>query len=108
MRRKDLEADDIELIWVEVRAAGKCYLAGSVYRPPRFPNEWMDSLHSVLDLALCEKADVILLGDFNYNKQDSVLCSMMSELNLSQLIKEATRVTQTTSSLIDHLYIQAN
>ena len=109
VRKRDLEADDIELIWVEVRAAGKCYLVGSVYRPPRSPNEWMDSLHRVLDLALCEEADVILLGDFNCNllKQDSCaapLCSMLSELNLSQLIEEATRVTQTLSSLIDHLY----
>ena len=36
--------------------------------------------------------------------QGYYVCSMMSELNFSQLIEEATRVTQTSSSLIDLLY----
>lgn len=105
-RRRDLEVAGIELIWVEVRIAGRCLLVGNVYRPPRSSNEWMDSMHCILDRALQEKVDVILLGDFNCNllKQDSrtgLLCSIMSELNYSQFIEEATRVTQTSSSLID-------
>ena len=39
-----------------------------VYRPPRSSNEWMDSMHCILDQALQEKLNVTLLGDFNCNR----------------------------------------
>ncbi len=57
----------------------------------------------------CKKEEVCILGDFNINllkhdNQSRKLSQITTDHNLSQLIKESTRVTTNTSTLIDHLY----
>ena len=54
--------------------------------------------------------NVILIGDFNLDylcpqKIPKKWASLAETFNLSQIIKEPTRVTDVTKSLIDHIYV---
>ena len=56
-------------------------------------------------------SDIIIMGDININAQDIELKSwkklynIFSSLNLTQQIKESTRVTDKSETLIDHVWI---
>ena len=49
----------------------------------------------------------LLLGDFNLDvfKSNPASASTLSLFNLHQCVHAATRVTLTTSTLIDHIYV---
>ena len=105
-RRSDFETDSVEAIWLEFcqKKTASAYIC-SLYRNPACTSEWMNDFMTMMD-KIPENADVILLGDFNFdlfNKQDSWL-TVTSMLGLSQLITTSTRVTSKTQTLIDHIY----
>ena len=63
----------------------------------------------MLNLGLSQTQDIIMMGDVNidvmkkkgHSKQlNDFLCSN----NLKQIIKTPTRITETSSSIIDHIY----
>ena len=107
-RRLDLEKGPIECIWLQFKNnQGNPKLIGTFYRNPKSNlNDWIDSFVDQMDLIDGDKRNVTLLGDFNINlhisqpKWDRVL----SLFNLKQLVTESTRITDTTSTLIDHVY----
>jgi len=51
---------------------------------------------------------ILVLGDFNIDllKPHSSWDSTITLLGLTQLVKSPTRITQTSATLIDHIYIQ--
>ena len=51
-------------------------------------------------------ADILVLGDFNIDllKPHSYWNSTITLLGLTQLVKSPTRITQTSATLIDHMY----
>ena len=55
-------------------------------------------------------ADILLLGDFNIDflKPHSSWDSTITLLGLTQLIESTTRITPTSATLIDHIYIYTN
>ena len=58
-RRTDLETDDIECIWVEIKnKQRKPLLVCSVYRPPSTQAVFIDNLNNMLD-------EMLISGDFN-------------------------------------------
>ena len=111
--RGDLNTADNECTWVEIiRKNCKPLLICCIYRPPdqdcaRFISELGDCL-SKIDLDKCE---LILLGDFNvdqYNgcKQNKQkLMNFARSVDMSQIITEPTRITSTTRSLIDLVFV---
>ena len=52
-------------------------------------------------------ADILVLGGFNIDllKPDSSWDSTIALLGLTQLVKSPTRITQTSATLIDYIYI---
>ena len=50
--------------------------------------------------------DVLLLGDFNFdlNLSQTSWSSVLSLFNLNQLVDQPTRVTESSATLIDHIY----
>ena len=105
-RRHDLETDAVEAIWLEIyQKKSKPAYVCSLYRNPAFTAEWIDDFMSMMD-KIPVNSDIMLLGDFNYDlfRQQNSWLSVMSMLGLSQLIKDSTRVTKTTQTLIDHIY----
>ena len=68
----------------------------------------MDSLCEMMDLVTQVNLPVVLMGDFNCNmlKFEShtiSLGNLMSEYDLQQLIVDPTKITQSSSTLIDLL-----
>jgi len=85
----------------------KSLIIGSIYRPPSSPAETFDHLISTINSISCNN-EIILLGDFNKNwsdKSSDKVKNLFSNLNLSQLIKEPTRITPTSQSLLDWILV---
>lgn len=107
-RRNEFEISNIETLWTEmVLPNSKPFLLCTLYRPPNAHAEWVDLFEEELSIAQATGLEIILMGDFNF---DFLNCSNKKWLNLiqlfdlKQLITSPTRETQTSSSLIDHLY----
>lgn len=110
IHREDLEVDGIEMLWLEVRNnKQKPILLCYVYRPPSATIEWTETVEYSVEKANSETKEILFLGDVNFN----LLCQTSSvkswikkteNLNLTQLVQTPTRVTDTSETLIDHVY----
>ena len=85
------------------------FLVCSVYRPPSSTTEWTDLFSRQIEKSLTFTDEIYLMGDINIDIKDEQLCNTKwkhaMEINdLKQLIKEPTRITAKSSTIIDHLY----
>ena len=106
-RRLDLETEAIECIWVEIKdSKTKPLLVGYVYRNPASSQGWPGDFISMMDKVTEHNANILLLGDFNIDlfKQPPTWNNATALFGLEQLVEEATRVTKSTATLIDHIY----
>ena len=108
-RQVELEVDEQEILCVEI-CTGKIRLLVCVcYRPPNANVSFWDDLQSSLDLANQAGFDnIILIGDLNshpgtYNGNKLEFLSASN--NLKILIKEPTRITSTTSTILDQIIV---
>ena len=83
----------------------------TIYRPPNANAEFFEHLEKLIKQIDDENKEMYILGDLNcnllekktiFNMQTNKLNSLYELYQLFQLINEPTRVTMTTSSLIDH------
>ena len=109
-RRLDLENEKIEVVWLEIRPkCSKGILIASVYRPPdsskHLDKDFNELFNSMLTKAMSESKETILLGDMNANfldnKDNKDLKSIFNVHGLKQMIRQPTRITESTESLID-------
>ena len=109
-RRIDLECDDVENIWVEIFVnKSKSFLIATVYKPPEssnyLSNKFNEHFNNMLLAATTLSKEVILMGDCNVNflkaRENIEFKSLLSLYGFEQLIKSATRITESTSTLID-------
>ena len=104
----DLEAAELEIVWLEVRCPGDTLLVGCGYRPPDKPVPYWDSLQENIETAMeGPQASTVLTGDFNidYSCENSPnaqhLHRVLSCSNLRNYVTSPTRVTSHTASTID-------
>ena len=106
-RPADLETERVKCMWVEVKlSAPSAILVGYVYRNPAVTYARNDDYVEMMDKVNERNSNIILLGDFNIDllKPHPTWESTTSLFGLHQLIRCATRITQTTSTLLDHIY----
>lgn len=111
--RDDLSHDELEATWIDlILPKTKPILCGVVYRPPQQCNFY--NLLEDLCLAHSEfiENECIILGDFNTDVSKSRRCNLVKSLfdimnmyNFSQIISDVTRVSKTSSSIIDLILI---
>ena len=113
--RSDVPDDDLEIICIEVEPPkSKPFLVLAWYRPPSDPVASFDKLEKVLSYLDKEGKEIILLGDTNcdlttkqadqrIDNDTRHVTSLYELFSFNQLIKEPTRVTLDTSSIIDHI-----
>ena len=111
--RNDLVPTKLEVVCIEItKPHSKPFLVTTVYRPPSASSEFFDHFEKLIKAIDHENKEVFILGDLNCNmlKADSdsniptkKIKSLYELYQLTQLINEATRVTMTTTSLIDHI-----
>lgn len=109
-RRLDFEHSDIECIWLEFKlkkTAPPTYICFA-YRNPSARVDWYDHFIEMIDTVYKAKAnaDILVLGDFNVDllKPQPRWDGIISSLGLKQFITLPTRVTATSSTLLDHVY----
>ena len=114
-RRLDLPTNDLELICIEIEPPkSKSFLVLAWYRPPSDPVGSFNKLEKVLSVLDKEGKETILFGDTNCDLAPKQAeqpidnnCKHMLDLyelfSFKQLVEEPTRVTLTTSSIIDHI-----
>ena len=84
------------------------FLVGNMYRPPDSRVEFNDRFEEFIDSLLNEDKEFILLGDFNKDllnvDTEREWGNFTTSLGLTQIVNEPTRVTNTSQTLIDHIY----
>ena len=107
-RRKDLESKVLECLWLEFSSGPKSrpLYIGFVYRNPSADSEWYDYFLDNVEKIGLHKRDALLLGDFNIDmlKPHNTWDCIMKLVGLEQLVTQPTRVTATSSTIIDHIY----
>ena len=101
-RRCEIEATNIETLWVEISLPNaKPFLICTVYRPPSSNSEWIDQFEEELSIAQATGLEVILMGDFNI---DDTVPSNKKMATSNRLIRFIPNDKGTNSSNRDHLY----
>ena len=83
----------------------------ALYRPHNKAVECFDDLESLISSIESEDKDTIMLGDTNcnflHNSDDDTkhLERILMTFKMTQLIKEPTRTTSDTKTLIDHIIV---
>ena len=103
-------------LWVQAQVnKNKSLIVCATYRPPDCTvSSVRDDLKPKFIEALLLGKEIIILGDLNCNLLDptsyeaKVLLDTCSELHLTQLIKDPTRITPQTSSLLDIIMISSS
>ena len=105
--REDLEFD-LESISVEIKVHEyKSFLVTTIYRPQDKPVAYFDQIESLT--SELEGKESILIGDLNCdflcesNNDTKNLKRILLTYGFSQLIKEPTRTTSDTKTIIDHI-----
>ena len=113
--RSDVPVDDLEITCIEVEPPkSKSFLVLAWYRPPSDPGASFDKLEKVLSFLDKEGKEIILLGDTNcyltpkqaeqpIDNNSKHMLDLYELFSFKQLVEEPTRVTLTTSSIIDHI-----
>ena len=104
--REDLQNNEVEDLWIEILLPHtKPIFIGTFYRAPKNLNATNCINETISKLPL--ECDTILLGDFNYCllKNNHKFAQVLHTSGYKQLINEPTRITNTTESLIDHIYV---
>ena len=97
-----------ESIFVETVIDNKAIIVGVNYRKPNTPHlEFLHSLESCLDQLSASGKSCIILGDVNIDTStDSAPAiqynTLLNSYNFYQIINTATRITDNTSTIIDH------
>ena len=105
----DIESNDIESVWLEFNIIGqKSILICYAYRPPDSSKTWLDLFENQLEKAFSDNKELIVLGDFNIDLVRDCPVNQWNDIttsfNLEQMIKSHTSITDTTSTIIDHIY----
>ena len=113
--RNDIPGEGIELLCIEIQPL-KCkpFLFLAWYRPPNDPVCTFHKFERVLSYLDKENKEIILMGDINCDLSQECgrspsdsnsrhLLNLYQLFSLKQIIKEPTRVTLTTLTVIDHI-----
>ena len=94
----------LEDIWLTIQNRKfPSFILGCVYRHPHALSNTFDYLSEIFRFMNLKNKPLIIVGDFNDNLliANNKIGKIIQTLNLSQLVKEPTRITTSSSSLID-------
>lgn len=110
VRRNDYEDDSLEILCLEIRfPRSRPFLISYTYRPPSSTVEWFNQFYTCIEKACNGQLECISLGDFNIDilkctHQAKTWIQTMESYGFTQLVDVATRVSETSSTLIDQVF----
>ena len=96
--------DGIEDLWISVQCRKlPSIIIGCIYRHPNSTNATFDYLKQIFKMISLRNKPFFALGDLNDDQliTDTKLHNIVKTLNLTQLIKKPTRITNYSSTLLD-------
>ncbi len=110
--RPDLSCQEIENLCIEIRKPNsKPFLITTWYRPPNSVVDKFNYFETLLGKLDAEQVEYYVMGDLNCNlssptlDHNSTLLNNITNLyNLHQLINEPTRITESSSTLLDVIF----
>ena len=107
-----ITVDGCENIWISINTnTSQKYLIGLLYRHPKsYVDEFTAKFNECLQKVNGANIKCTVLEDFNINLLNNTAASVISYLSMlnsnafSSLLDKPTRVTETSSTLIDHIY----
>lgn len=109
---------DVEALWIRIQASGNSLIVGAFYRPPNADDSVITHLQDTLARYHANNNKIILAGDFNmpdinWNAMSCSSGSLCSRLlfdiclacNLTQVVTEPTRVTDSSSNVLDLVFV---
>ena len=108
LNRNDLIGDNLEAICIEIfKPSSASCIVGTIYRPPSAFVDSFSNIEQLVKLIDDENKDFYLFSDLNSNmleisnNSSKNLNAIMELYQLTQTISSPTRVTMTSSSLLD-------
>ena len=100
------ETQDLEALWVQINTLGGKIIICSCYRAPDNNTFWSDMSNALDDVKQYQLQNLFILGDLNgdpntYNGRK--LNEFCKYQNLECLVKEPTRITDTSATILDQL-----
>lgn len=110
LNRNDLVPVDLEAVCLEIiKPNSRPFVVVAVYRPPDSSSDFFEYFENLVKVIDNEDKELFILGDLNCDllkatpdQPTKKLLSLLELYQLSQLIKEPTRITRTSSTLLDH------
>ena len=103
-----------ESLFVDIKCGGKDLIVGIIYRSPSGSIPlFLHTLNDLLDTILKQSTELIIMGDFNINLMDiksSVSLDFLSSMLAAGTLPSVcipSRITESTSSLIDNIFCTA-
>ena len=113
--RPDL-LSDIEAVWIDITCDSQKLITGCIYRTPD-DLHFYQAFYSTLEGIWMRRKNILLVGDFNadllpksgseLNSEGKHLSKILSSFDLHNVIAQPTRITSSSSTLID-LVITSN
>ncbi|MCP3899199.1 MAG: hypothetical protein GY707_05745, partial [Desulfobacteraceae bacterium] len=105
-RRQDLETDDIEAMWVEVRTINKKFYLCITYRSESQTDHtyWDILQEQITEIRTNYNPKIIICGDLNADhrtKHGEHLSEFVFTNNFTLLVKEPTRITDKSATMLD-------
>ncbi len=107
-RIPNLETFWDECLWVKINIKHNTYFICTIYRPPSSPVEFWEMLNRNIETVIETSNNIILLGDINedqMNEHNHKLKDILVLNSLKNVITSPTRVTETSSTLIDPIIV---
>ena len=109
-QKHDLSIEGVEALWVELKLGKNKILLGGFYRPPDSNNDQWLLMEQSLDQAFDKSYDnIIVTGDFNMHflsQASDKIKNLIASYSAHQLIDTPTHFTETSSSLIDLIFVK--
>ena len=107
-----LDIDDCEYVWLEFKLNNKKFIVSTIYRHPRYNiSAFQNAFLKSIEIINKNKINHYIFGDINvnllrYNENDQIRCylNQLQSVNCHNLIDKPTRVTMSSTTLIDHIY----
>jgi hypothetical protein len=102
-----------EFLFVEISVLHQKLVLGTFYKPPKIPARVFHDVFDSLVYIFNKYEEPVLTGDFNVNflnpesSNFKLLCdSIIEPFNLTQIVDQPTRITETSSTLIDLMLVK--
>ena len=106
----NLAGSEVECVWANIQCDKQHIALGVMYRPPSSNNAYLKYMLDQIDNVFSYTENMILMGDhsYDYTLDESLSSNPLHQIEIlycmRQLINSPTRVTLTTSTLIDVMF----